>query len=181
MYLHMIANWPLEHTCWRQFMARWVNYKKKSRIAPFNAIITITIINIYTYHYVWVWWNRQRWKWPACRDCCECRVPMSAPHALTGSDLTPPGSVWWEAASGRLQNPHVSSLPSVAQLQCNHSISNSKEEQLWKAQSEITAVYSTLTQKETPHGTDTNTFILPNKSTLCWSTAQHFCVLEASI
>ena len=41
--LHMIALWPLERTCWRQFAAQWGGCKK-SRIAPFSTTISIIII-----------------------------------------------------------------------------------------------------------------------------------------
>ena len=41
--LHTIAPGPLERTCWRQLAAQWEDCKK-SRVAPFNAIIIIVII-----------------------------------------------------------------------------------------------------------------------------------------
>ena len=41
--LHTIEPGPLERTCWRQFAAR-LGDRKKSRIAPFNAIIIILLL-----------------------------------------------------------------------------------------------------------------------------------------
>ena len=41
--LHMIAPELLERTCWRQFVAQ-LGACKKSRIAPFNAIIISIVI-----------------------------------------------------------------------------------------------------------------------------------------
>ena len=43
--LHTIAPWPLERTCWRQFLVQWGDCNK-SWIAPLNAIIIVIIIII---------------------------------------------------------------------------------------------------------------------------------------
>ena len=40
---HTIVPWPLECTCWRQFVAQRGDCKK-SRTAPLNAVIIIIII-----------------------------------------------------------------------------------------------------------------------------------------
>ena len=42
--LHRIAPWPLERMCWGQFVVQWGD-RKKSEIAPLNAIIYISLIN----------------------------------------------------------------------------------------------------------------------------------------
>ena len=48
--LDTIAPEPLERMCWRRFMAQWEDCKK-SRIAPFNAIIIIIILLTVSEHF----------------------------------------------------------------------------------------------------------------------------------
>ena len=43
--LNTIASRPLEHTCWRRFAAQWGDCKK-SRIAPFNALLLLLLLLI---------------------------------------------------------------------------------------------------------------------------------------
>ena len=89
--LHIIAARPLEHMCWRQFMMQWGNCKK-SRIAPFHAIIIIIIIYCYCL-IVWMKGNRRtirtsewqitrgersvgRWKCHWRDDCLTTKINM---------------------------------------------------------------------------------------------------------